>query len=166
MIAQSSLVRVCRAVNCHFRRLPVFALWLLTGMAALVFIASCNHDIPVIAVGPKPVTARATIYGVVRGPQDSPAGERMVNVVNVATGQRREVQTSSSGAFTIEVPAGSYRLELALRDGERLVKGPGEMHLDSGEIKSHVEFVVDEALLAHPHGPAYRVENGLRSPIA
>ena len=136
------------------------------GMAALVFVASCNHDIPVIAVGPRSPSARATIYGVVHGPQDTPAGERTVDVVNVATGQRQQVQTSSSGAFTIEVPAGRYRLDLALRDGERLVKGPGEIHLDHGEIKSHVEFVVDEARLAHPHGPAYRVDNGLRSPIA
>lgn len=140
--------------------------WLLAGVAALIFVASCNHDIPVIAVGPKPITARATIYGVVRGPGLSPAGQRAVDVVNVATGEQQEVQTSSTGAFTVEVPAGRYRLELALRDGERLVKAPGELRLDRGEIKSHIEFVVNEQQLAHPHGPAYRVDNGLRPPIA
>ena len=112
------------------------------------------------------MTARGTIYGVVRGPQGSAAGDRTVDVVNVATGERKEVHTSTSGAFTVEVPAGRYRLDLALRDGERLVKGPGEIHLGRGEIKSHVEFVLDEAPLAHPHGPAYRVDNGLRPPIA
>lgn len=140
--------------------------WLFTGMAALVFVASCNHDIPVIAVGPKPTTARATIYGVVHGPQDTPDGVRTVNVVNVATGERQRVQTSSAGAFTVEVPAGRYRLDLALRDGERLVKAPGEIHLERGEIKSHIEFIVDQARLTHPTGPAYRIDNGLRSPIA
>jgi hypothetical protein len=143
---------------------PAFAVWL--GFAALVFVASCNHDIPVIAVGPKPISARGTIYGIVRGPGTSSSGARTVDVVNVATGEQHEVQTSSTGAFTVEVPAGRYRLELPLRDGERLVKAPGEIQLDRGEIKSHIEFVLDEERLAHPHGPAYRVDNGLRPPIA
>ena len=159
-------MRVCRAIACHFHRQPALAVWLLAGLGALFCLASCNHDIPVIAVGPKTASARATIYGVVRGPQDVPAGRRTVEVVNVATGERQDVQTSSTGAFSVEVPAGRYHLDLLLRDGERLVKGPGEVHLDRGEINSHIEFVLAEARLAHPHGPAYRVDNGLGSPIA
>ena len=139
---------------------------MLTAAAALVLVASCNHDIPVIAVGPKPITARGTIYGVVRGPLDAPPGERTVDVVNVATGERQPVQTSSTGAFTVELPAGRYRLDLSLRDGERLVKAPGEIRLGRGEIKSHIELVLAEARLARPHGPAYHIDNGLRSPIA
>lgn len=142
-------------------------LWLAAAAATLVLVASCNHDIPVIAVGPKSPEAHATIYGVVRGPGESaPSSGRTVEIVNVATGERRDVQTSTGGAFTAEVPAGRYRLSLPLRDGETLVKGPGEIHLNHGDIKSHIEFVIAEARLARPHGPAYRVNNGLGSPIA
>lgn len=156
-----------RVIGYHSRQLRRFLLWGAAAAATLVLIASCNHDIPVIAVGPKSPDARATIYGVVRGPDNSPpTATRTVEIVNVATGARRDVQTSTGGAFTAEVPAGRYRLDLSLRDGETLVKGPGEIHLDHGEIKSHIEFVVAEARLARPHGPAYRVNNGLRSPIA
>lgn len=154
-------------IRYHSRDLRTVALWLAAAAATLVLVASCNHDIPVIAVGPKSPDARATIYGVVRGPGDTaPSTGRSVEIVNVATGERRDVRTSAGGAFTAEVPAGRYRLNLPLRDGETLVKGPGEIHLDHGEIKSHIEFVVAEARLARPHGPAYRVDNGLGSPIA
>lgn len=165
-IAQSHRVGACGTLACHFRRIRFAAVCLLVGMAALTLVASCNQDIPVIAVGPKSPDAHATIYGIVRGPSDTSAEQRIVDVVNVATGERREVQTSSTGAFTVEVPAGRYRLTLPLRAGETLVKAPDDIDLDHGEIKSHIEFVIVETRVAHPRGPADRVDNGLRSPIA
>ncbi|MGH9411814.1 MAG: hypothetical protein ACRD1V_20445, partial [Vicinamibacterales bacterium] len=62
--------------------LPV--VWLIAGMAALVFATSCNHDIPVVDVGSRPANARATIFGTVRGPDGtSPVVGRPVEIVNV-----------------------------------------------------------------------------------
>jgi hypothetical protein len=87
-----------------------------------------------------------------------------VEVVNEATGERRSVQTGANGGFTIELPAGKYRLELPLKDGETLVKRPGIVDLDKGDIDSHIEFVLSSRL-ARPRGPAYRLDNGLGSPV-
>jgi hypothetical protein len=89
-----------------------------------------------------------------------------VEVVNTATGERRTVQTADNGGLTIELPAGKYRLELPLRAGETLLKRPGIVNLDRGDIDSHIEFVLGPARVARPRGPAYRLDNGLGSPIA
>jgi hypothetical protein len=136
-------------------------------MAALVFATSCNHDIPVVDVGSRPSNARATIFGTVRGPEGtSPIVGRAVEIVNLDTGARQTVQTSSSGDFTVELPAGRYQVTLTLLEGETLLKHPGVVDLRHGEIKSHIEFVLTSARAERPHGPAYRVENGLGPPIA
>jgi hypothetical protein len=56
-------------------------------------------------------------------------------------------------------------LELPLKAGETIVKRPGLVDLDKGDIDSHIEFVLSSRL-ARPRGPAFRVDNGLGSPIA
>jgi carboxypeptidase family protein len=141
--------------------------WLIAFVAAVTVVLSCRRGVPVVDVGPKPPSARGTITGIVRGPEGtSPVAGRAVQVVNVATGERREVHTSANGGFTIELPAGKYRLELPLRDGETLVKAPGEVNLDKGDIDSHIEFVVATPRVDRPRGHADRLDNGLGSPIA
>ena len=42
---------------------------------------------------------------------------------------------------------------------------PGIVNLDKGDIDSHIEFVLSSRI-ARPRGPAFRVDNGLGSPIA
>ena len=39
------------------------------------------------------------------------------------------------------------------------------MDLEKGDIDSHIEFVLAAVRVARPRGPAYRVDNGLGSPI-
>jgi hypothetical protein len=89
-----------------------------------------------------------------------------VSIVDLKTGERRSVQTTSTGAFAIDLPAGEYRLDVDIRDGETVLKHPNVVALDAGDVDSHVEFVVASARLARPRGPAYRVDNGLGSPVA
>jgi hypothetical protein len=123
--------------------------------------------VPVVDVGPKPPAARGTITGTVRGPEGtSPLSGRTVEVINSTSGERRTVQTGANGGFTIQLPAGKYRVELALRDGETLIKRPDVVDLDTGDIDSHIEFVLSSVRLARPRGPSYRLDNGLGSPIA
>lgn len=155
-----------RATRYRHWRSRVAALWIFA-FAAAVVVLSCRRGVPVVDVGPKPPSPRGTITGIVRGPEGtSPVAGRTVHVVNVATGERHAVKTSSNGGFTIELPAGKYRLELPLRDGEMLVKSPGVVDLDTGDIDSHVEFVLAAARVDRPRGAGYRVDNGLGSPIA
>ena len=142
-------------------------LWLSLGILALLFSGACRRGVPAVDLGPKPPNPRGTITGIVRGPEGtSPVAGRTVEIVHTVTGERRSVQTSTNGGFTIQLPAGKYRLELPLRDGETLVKRPGVIDLEKGDIDSHIEFVLSSVRLVRPRGPAYRVDNGLGSPIA
>jgi hypothetical protein len=143
----------------------VSALVLSAGFLALMFAGGCRQGVPVVDLGPQPPAARGTITGIVRGPQGTSAG-RTVEVVNTATGERRTGRIADNGGFTIELPAGQYRLELPLRAGETLLKRPGVVNLDRGDIDSHIEFVLGPARVTRPRGPAYRLDNGLGSPIA
>ena len=137
------------------------------GVLALLFAGGCRRGVPVVDTGAKPPAARGTITGIVRGPEGtSPMTGRTVEVINTATGERHTVQTTSNGGFTIELPAGKYRLELALHDGETIVKKPGIVTLDRGDIDSHIEFVLSAVRVSRPRGPSYRLDNGLGSPVA
>jgi hypothetical protein len=142
--------------------------WLSLGL--LAFAGGCHSSAPVLDVGAKPPDAKGTLYGTVRSPGDvAGLAGRSVDVINTETNAHQTVQTSQSGAFTIELPAGKYRLELALQPGETLTKHPDMVELGHGKIDSHIEFVVnrggDPVHVSHPHGPAYRLDNGLGSPI-
>lgn len=158
---------VRRATECHYFPPWVTGLWLSLGILALLLSGACRRGVPVVDLGPKPPAAHGTITGIVRGPEGtSPMAGRSVDIVNTATGERRSVETGANGGFTIQLPAGKYRLELALKDGETLIKRPGVVDLDKGDIDSHIEFVVSAARVVRPRGPSYRLDNGLGSPIA
>lgn len=138
----------------------------MLGVLALLLGGACRRGVPAVDLGPKPPGAEGTITGIVRGPDGTSAmAGRTVEIVNDRTGERRSVQTGDNGGFTIKLPAGKYRLELPLKAGETIVKRPGLVDLDKGDIDSHIEFVLSSRL-ARPRGPAFRVDNGLGSPIA
>lgn len=159
-------VTVLQATDCHSCPGRTATLWLAAGLFVLISTSGCR-GVPVVDLGAKPPAARGTIAGIVRGPEGTSAvAGRTVEVVNVATGVRYTATTVANGGFSIELPAGKYRLDLPLHDGETLVKRPGVINLDHGEIESHVEFVLAAVRLVRPHGPAYRMDNGLGSPVA
>jgi Carboxypeptidase regulatory-like domain len=160
-------VSATRANSCHYCPGWVTGLWLSLGLLALLFAGGCRRGVPVVDLGPKPVAALGTLTGIVRGPEGtSPLAGRTVEIVNTATGERRSAQTTDNGGFTIQLPAGKYRLELPLRPGETIVKRPGIIDLGRGDIDSHIEFVVSSPRATPSKGPAYRVDNGLGSPVA
>jgi carboxypeptidase family protein len=141
--------------------------WLVVALGALVFASSCRRGVPIVDIAPKPPVANGTIAGMVRGPEGtSPVVGRAVEAVNVETGERTRVVTSNTGGFTIKLPPGKYRLEVALNDGETLTKHPDVVDLTRGDIDSHIEFVIARARVARPRGPAYRLDNGLGAPTA
>jgi hypothetical protein len=156
-----------RATICHSCPSRVTAIWGSLGLLALVWSTACRSGVPVIDAGTKPPAARAAIAGTVRGPEGiTPIAGRTVEAINVATGETRSATTGTNGGFTIEAPAGQYRLELPLKDGETIVRHPGIVDLDRGDVDSQLEFVIVSVRLTRPHGPTYRLDNGLGSPIA
>jgi hypothetical protein len=135
-------------------------------MIALLLMGGCRRGAPVMDAGAAPGDARGTITGIIRGPEGrSPLAGRDVQVVNTETGARHQARTGGNGGFTIQVPAGKYRIDLPLKDGETLVKRPGIVNLATGDIDSHIEFVLAAVRVSRPRGPAYRLDNGLGSPI-
>ena len=160
-------MNITRANSCHYCPAWLSGLALSLGVIALLFTGGCRRGVPVVDLGSKPPAPKGTITGIVRGPEGtSSMVGRTVQVINTATGERRSVETSANGGFTIELPAGKYRLELVLHDGETLIKKPGLVDLDRGDIDSHIEFVLGPALVSRPRSPTYRIDNGLGSPIA
>jgi hypothetical protein len=156
-----------RATSCHYCPAWVTGLFLSFGVLALLLSSACKPGVPVVDVGPKPQAARGTLTGTVRGPDVTwPVSGRTVEIFNTETGEKHTTTTSDTGGFTIQLPAGKYRLELPLKDGETIAKRPGIIDLARGDIDSHVEFVLAVSRVNRSRGPAYRVDNGLGSPIA
>jgi hypothetical protein len=133
-------------------------------MVTLLLSGGCKPGVPVIDAGSKPPAARGTLTGTIRGPMAVTG--RTVEIINTQTGEKYTTTAGDTGGFTIQLPAGKYRLELPLRDGETLTKRPGIIDLGRGDIDSHVEFVLAVSRVNRSHSPAYRVDNGLASPIA
>jgi hypothetical protein len=136
-------------------------------MLPMLPMAGCRSANPVLDAGPKPVQADGTISGNVRGPEGtSPIANRTVEIVNLATGERQRVQTSSAGGFTFKAKPGKYRVELTLRPGERLVKSPGEIETKAGDVDASADFVVEASTVARPRYHAPRSDDGLGAAVA
>src|SRR5205085_6647247 len=91
-----------RAAHCHYCPPWVTAVWLLAGIAALLYCGGCRRGVPAVDLGPKPPAARGTITGLVHGPGDAALAGRTVEVVNVASGEKFTAETATNGGFTIE----------------------------------------------------------------
>ena len=167
LLALRSRVSTTRASSCHYCPVWVTGLWLWLGLLTLLLSGGCKPGVPVVDAGSKPPVARGTLTGTVRGPEGMPpVAGRTVEIFNTETGEKHTTTTSTTGGFTIQLPAGKYRLELPVKDGETIAKRPGIINLGRGDIDSHVEFVLAVSRVNRSHGPAYRVDNGLGSPIA
>jgi Carboxypeptidase regulatory-like domain len=140
--------------------------WIGALLLALVGIAAC-HGGPVVELSPKPVQADGTISGTVRGPEGTSAIEgRSVEVINVDTGERQRVLTSNSGGFTFKVKPGKYRVELALQDGETLLKRPDVINVNRSDVDAHADFILGVSRISRPSKRIPRADDGLGSAIA
>ena len=50
--------------------------------------------------------------------------------------------TGTDGGYTIQVPEGTYRLEVQLRQGERVTKQPAETKVNKSDLDPHRDFVI------------------------
>jgi hypothetical protein len=127
----------------------------------------CRRGVPIIDTAPKPVEAEGTLSGTVRGPEGTSAVDgRAVEVVNLATNVRQRTTTNSAGGFSFKLPPGKYRVELALREGESLVKQPGVIDLNRSDVDAHADFVIGTPRILRPRYHAPRGDDGLGSGIA
>jgi len=116
-------------------------LFLATALTTLL-ATGCMHG-PVVDTGPKPSGVGGTIAGTVRadGGAVSLPG-RKVTAINQATGARFDVTTATDGGYTIKVPTGTYRLEVELKTGESVAKGPDPTQVNVGDLDPDRNFVL------------------------
>ena len=139
--------------------------WLTLALILLTAAWGCGRTPPVVETDLSP-QARVVIEGRIRGPERSTSIDgRTVELVNLATLERRRVSTDAAGTFKFTVKPGDYRVELRLRDGEALVRQPGVIHVNRSDADADADFVIGNGRASRPR-PAYRVDDGLGSPVA
>jgi len=140
---------------------------LIGALLCLLIVVACRQGVPVIDTAPKPAHPNGTISGIVSGPEGtSPIVGRVVQVINVDTGERQQETTSSTGGFTFKLKPGKYRVELTLHEGESIVKQPGVIDLNKSDIDAHADFVLGVTRTSHPRPVDTSANPGLGSPIA
>jgi hypothetical protein len=120
------------------RLLPV----LLT--VVLLTSVAC-HPKPIIDTGSKPTAVGGTIAGIVSSDANAALAGRKVTAIDTVTGKRYEATTATNGGYTIQVPEGTYRLEVQLRDGERVSKQPDQTQVNKSDLDSGRDFVITAA---------------------
>jgi hypothetical protein len=145
----------------------VLSLALAGGSFVFGSTAGCRRGVPVIDTNPEPAGADGTISGRVTGLADAArlAGRR-VDAIELTTGRKVGVSTSSMGAFSIKVPPGKYRLVVELRDGEALASSPGPIEINKSDLDHDIELVVTAVVSRPRQSDSMRGTDGLGAPIA
>ena len=159
-------VRTLSLPALHHRRRRVLELvWLTLALILMAAAWGCRRTPPVVETDPS-TQARVVIEGRIRGPERSTLIDgRTVELVNLTTLERHRVSTDAAGTFKFRVKPGDYRVELPLRDGESLVRQPGVLHVNRSDVDADADFVIGTGRGSRPR-PAYRVDDGLGSPVA
>jgi len=113
----------------------------ITVAVALLISPGCPHG-PVIDPGPKPADVRGTIAGIVSAEGNAPLAGRKVTAIETTSGTRFDATTGVNGGYTMKVPQGTYRLEIELRPGEKIVKQPGDTKIDRSDLDPRRDFVI------------------------
>jgi hypothetical protein len=104
---------------------------------------ACHSDRPIIDTGPKQPSVGGTIAGIVTTTDPNVALlTRRVTAIDVRSGSRFDATTGTNGGYTIQVPEGTYRVEVELRGNETLVKQPAETHVNNGDLDPARDFVI------------------------
>ena len=106
-------------------------------------IAACALNQPLPGTGDRTTATTGTIAGLVStdGGKTAVSG-RKVTATNTSTNTRVEATTATDGGFTLQVPAGSYTIDVELRPGERLEKRPETTDVGTGDLDSGRDFVI------------------------
>jgi hypothetical protein len=89
---------------------------------------------------------RATLVGRITGPLGrGPVAGRQVVAIEVTTGARYATKTHVSGGFTLLLPAGRYRLDVAVTWAERVVEAPEVLELEPGDFVRGADVVLGGA---------------------
>jgi hypothetical protein len=114
------------------------------GLGCLAIAAvACHPNVPVIDAGAKQPSVGGTIAGMVTTTDSRiPVVDRRITVTDVRTGRQFETTIASNGGYTVQVPEGTYHIDVEIRDREALEKRPGDTHINNGDLDPHRNFVI------------------------
>jgi hypothetical protein len=112
----------------------------LLTVGLLTLVAAC-HPGPVLNTGGK-LPVGGTIAGIVSTSTNASVVGRKVTATNTQTGAKFDATTGVNGGYTIQVPEGTYRLEVELKPGEAVSKQPSETHINKSDLDPHRDFVI------------------------
>lgn len=146
-------------------RAPLMALLCLVAIASAIFsISACQRE--KTAANARRAHEEATITGTVTGVERrSVVANREVHVIDTGTGRRQSATTNATGGFTFKVRPGRYRVEIALRDGESVLRTPGVMHVSTSDADAHADLVIGRSRPSRARTPALPPDPGLGPPI-
>jgi hypothetical protein len=111
-------------------------------LALVVALTAACHPGPIIDTTPPP-SVGGTIAGIVTTSDSTVAVPgRKVTAIEVSKGSRYDATTGANGGYTIQVPEGTYRIEIELRGGEALAKRPDQTHINNGDLDPGRDFVI------------------------
>ena len=89
-------------------------------------------------------SSEGTVSGTVSASDRSVAltGRKIV-LTEITTNAHYDTTTAANGGYTIQVPTGTYRIELELRSGETLEKHPADTHVNRSDLDAGRDFVVN-----------------------
>src|SRR5262245_25954200 len=109
----------------------------------IALIVTACHPEPVINAGPKQPRVGGTIAGVVTTTDASiPVVDRKITVTDARTGAHYQTTTAANGGYTIQVPEGTYRIDVELRPDETLKTRPDDTRINNGDLDPHRNFVI------------------------
>ena len=113
--------------------------------AAALAISGCRTGQPIYDSTPENQQTPGTIAGILStGAEGEPIAGRGVHAVELSGGRRYSATTSVTGGFSIKVPPGQYRLEVDLREGERVLRSPGTIDINESDLDANLEVVLGQ----------------------
>ena len=112
-------------------------------LCSLLLTSIACHPGPVINAGAKQPPVGGTIAGLVTASDKMVAlPGRKVTATDTTTGARYDATTAENGGYTIQVPQGTYRIDVELRAGETIAKRPADTHVGNSDLDPHRDFVI------------------------
>jgi hypothetical protein len=109
-------------------------------VATMTAMLAC-HPGPV--VGGRKQSVGGTISGTVSAAGGTVAiTGRKITVTEVMTNARYETTTAANGGYTIQVPEGTYRIDVELRAGETLQTRPDDTRINNSDLDPGRDFVI------------------------
>jgi len=112
----------------------------LVVIAGMLMTVTACHPGPVLDRDPLPVGG--TIAGIVATSAQVAVPGRTVAAVSTSTGRRFEARTGVDGGYTIQVPRGTYRIEVALQANEMVLKQPEDTRITRSDVDASRDFVI------------------------